>query len=213
MNLKTLRNIFILIFVVFIVGFFIPEKRILPVAGATKSDWNAKSFWAAPWGVSGVHKGIDIFAKKGTPVLASSNMLIIFSGRLSMGSGNAVGKQPHLHFSVMSLIPLPWRMDDSPQGHKKAFYLDPVVYFDMWLFYAKWASILAWPLPQCILFWALVKKSLNDTRSAKPARWALLGNLAAIFRFSKSLYRWNSTPRILTRLCQNTGNIGIKGRF
>lgn len=42
-------------------------------------------------------------------------------------SGNAVGKQAHLHYSVVSLLPLPWRIDASNQGWKKMFYLDPGV--------------------------------------------------------------------------------------
>jgi Peptidase family M23. len=44
-------------------------------------------------------------------------------------TGNARGKQPHLHFSLFSLLPLPWLVDNSTQGYKKAFYLDPIKYF------------------------------------------------------------------------------------
>jgi murein DD-endopeptidase MepM/ murein hydrolase activator NlpD len=44
-------------------------------------------------------------------------------------SGNAAGKQPHLHYSITSLIPLPWRIDSSVQGWKKMFYLNPIDYF------------------------------------------------------------------------------------
>ena len=40
-------------------------------------------------------------------------------------SGNARGKPAHLHYSIVSLLPLPWRADDSTQGWKKMFYLDP----------------------------------------------------------------------------------------
>ena len=42
-------------------GLLIPERAVIPVEGATPRDWNAKSFWYEPWGISGVHKGIDIF--------------------------------------------------------------------------------------------------------------------------------------------------------
>lgn len=41
-------------------------------------------------------------------------------------TGNAKGKSPHLHFTIFSLLPRIWRMDKSPQGWKKAFFLDPV---------------------------------------------------------------------------------------
>ena len=44
-------------------------------------------------------------------------------------TGNAKGKQAHLHYSLLSLIPIPWLIDDSTQGYKKAFYLNPIEYF------------------------------------------------------------------------------------
>lgn len=41
-------------------------------------------------------------------------------------TGNAKGKPPHLHYSIFSLLPMPWRADDSKQGWKKMFYLNPI---------------------------------------------------------------------------------------
>jgi murein DD-endopeptidase MepM/ murein hydrolase activator NlpD len=70
-------------------GFIIPETHQIPVSGATSADWNIKSFWYYPWGRSGTHKGIDIFAREGTPVLAATNGLIVSTGEDSMG-GNYV---------------------------------------------------------------------------------------------------------------------------
>lgn len=44
----------------------------------------------------------------------------------TLGStGNAQGKPPHLHYSIVRLIPAPWEMDSSTQGYKKAFFIDP----------------------------------------------------------------------------------------
>ncbi|MEJ1241045.1 M23 family metallopeptidase [Chryseolinea sp. T2] len=43
-------------------------------------------------------------------------------------TGNAKGKPPHLHYSIMTLIPYPWRADAAKQGWKKMFYLDPISY-------------------------------------------------------------------------------------
>ena len=40
-------------------------------------------------------------------------------------SGNARGKPPHLHYAVVSLFPVPWAIDSSTQGYKKAFFMDP----------------------------------------------------------------------------------------
>lgn len=44
-------------------------------------------------------------------------------------SGNAAGKPAHLHYSISTPIPYPWRWDDAPLGWKKMFYLNPIEYF------------------------------------------------------------------------------------
>ena len=43
-------------------------------------------------------------------------------------TGNAVTKVPHLHYSIISLIPYFWLWDGSVQGWKKMFYLNPDEY-------------------------------------------------------------------------------------
>jgi len=43
-------------------------------------------------------------------------------------SGNAAGKPPHLHYSIITPIPYFWRIDKSKQGWKKMFYLNPIDY-------------------------------------------------------------------------------------
>lgn len=40
-------------------------------------------------------------------------------------TGNALSKPAHLHYSILSLIPLPWLISDETQGWKKMFYLNP----------------------------------------------------------------------------------------
>lgn len=147
------------------IGFAIPEAPRIPVAGATSKDWNPKSFWYAPWGISGVHKGIDVFAPQGRHVVSAVPGVVLYQGHLGIGgnvvavlgpkwrvhyyahladadpsprflakgavlglvgtSGNAAGKPPHLHYAVMSLVPLPWRFSSETQGWKKMFFLDP----------------------------------------------------------------------------------------
>ncbi|MGQ8363666.1 M23 family metallopeptidase [Glaciecola sp. 1036] len=150
-------------------GYALPEPKKIPVQGATSADWNKDTFWYEPWGSSGVHKGMDIFAKKGEDVLASTNLVILFKGEINKGgkvvlalgpkwrihyfahmdsldenlgifmnvgeklgevgnTGNAQGKPAHLHYSVRNLIPNPSRIDDSTQGHKKAFFINPIEY-------------------------------------------------------------------------------------
>jgi murein DD-endopeptidase MepM/ murein hydrolase activator NlpD len=154
---------------ILVLGFLVPEPRVIPVHGAKSSDWNAQTFWYEPWGRSGVHKGIDIFASHNTPVIAASHQIVLYRGTAKNGgniilalgpkwtlhyyahlsqiddgaglfvskgtklgsvgdTGNAAGKSPHLHYSLVSLLPRVWRIDTSSQGYKKAFYLNPIEY-------------------------------------------------------------------------------------
>ena len=155
----------------FIFAFLVPEPVTIPVHGASSADWHQDTFWYEPWGSSGVHKGVDIFANKGTDVVAASHHLVIYRGQWPKGgnviialgpkwrlhyyahldsfsdserrwfsggeqigsvgtSGNAQGKAAHLHYSLVTLIPYFWLIDSAPQGVKKAFYLNPITYFD-----------------------------------------------------------------------------------
>ena len=160
------RKILIALFSIWIIGFLIPEKLVIPVKGATTKDWNHDTFWYEPWGKSGVHKGIDIFGTKGQELISASKGIVVYTGNLALGgkvvvvlgpkwmfhyyahldsistdslsfvsagekigtvgdSGNAKGKQPHLHYSIVTPFPYFWRADLSSQGWKKMFYLDP----------------------------------------------------------------------------------------
>jgi peptidoglycan LD-endopeptidase LytH len=161
-----MKKLIILFTIILALGLCIPERGVIPVENATSKDWNSQSFWFAPWGKSGVHKGIDIFAKQGTPVIASTSGLVIYTGNIKMGgnvvavlgpkwriyyyahlnsihaksiswasrgevigavgsTGNAAGKPPHLHYSVLSLVPYPWRFSTETQGWKKLFFMNP----------------------------------------------------------------------------------------
>lgn len=161
------RRLIALIFAgLFLVSAVWPDHPAIPVAGAHRADWNPRSFWAHPWGASGVHKGIDIFAPQGTTIRAATSGVVLFAGNYGPGgnivvilgprwrihyyahlreigaeqwqfankgdgigtvgtTGNAAGKPPHLHYTIVTLIPYPWRADSDPQGWKKMFYLDP----------------------------------------------------------------------------------------
>lgn len=80
----------ILLSVVLATGFLIPEGgHRIPVAGASAADWNPLSFWYTPWGRSGTHKGIDIFARVGVPVLAATSGVVVYTGFSDIG-GNIV---------------------------------------------------------------------------------------------------------------------------
>lgn len=45
-------------------------------------------------------------------------------------SGNAAGKQPHVHYSIVTFIPYIWRIDSDRQGWKKMFFLNPIDYLE-----------------------------------------------------------------------------------
>ena len=141
-------------------------KGIIPVANATERDWHPDSFWYEPWGSSIVHRGIDIFAAKGTPALAATDCLVVAAQTIKVGgnvvlcvdrafrlhyyahldsiqteamslltqgeqlgavgdSGNAQGKPPHLHYSVVTAIPRPFNMTSDTLGWMRMLYLDP----------------------------------------------------------------------------------------
>ena len=83
-----------------VVGLGWPERLVIPVEGATVGDWNKDTFWYEPWGASGVHKGIDIFANSGTPVIAAAGGIVVYSGTLRAG-GNVVvvlGPKWRIHY-------------------------------------------------------------------------------------------------------------------
>jgi murein DD-endopeptidase MepM/ murein hydrolase activator NlpD len=153
-------------FFVLLAGFLLPERLAMPVAAATPADWNNDTFWYDPWGSSGVHKGIDIFAEEGREVRAATGGIVLFSGTLGIGgeaiailgpkwrihyyahlvrrdvkrgmtvyrdttigavgsTGNATGKPSHLHYAILSIVPLPWKATLETQGWRRMFYLDP----------------------------------------------------------------------------------------
>jgi murein DD-endopeptidase MepM/ murein hydrolase activator NlpD len=163
------KKIVLSVLTLFVVGFVVPERIKIPVSGASKNDWNHKSFWFEPWGTSGVHKGIDIFAAIGRSVVSTTDGIVLYTGSLPKGgnvvvvlgpkwrfhyfahlntidtslfsfvwsgetigtlgdSGNAKGKPPHLHYSIVRLLPAPWAIDSSTQGYKKAFFINPGSY-------------------------------------------------------------------------------------
>ncbi|MCB2230087.1 M23 family metallopeptidase [bacterium] len=147
-------------------GFATPENLIIPVDGATTADWNHETFWYYPWGTKGVHDGIDIFAERGTPVVAATPGIVLFTGRMDLGgraafvagpqwrlhyyahmdtieaivgeflqqgdtigrvgnSGSARNAPTHLHYSILTMIPYPFRWDDAPRGWMKMIFLNP----------------------------------------------------------------------------------------
>ena len=162
-----MKTLFLLALLIFVCGFLPQESRVMPVDNATPNDWNKQSFWYFPWGRSGTHKGIDIFAKKGTPIRATTSGIVLYSGQYGLGgnvvyllganwrfhyfahlettkvsglslvdagdligtvgtTGNAQGKQPHLHYTIKSAFPRFWAYDSQQRSSwNRTYYLDP----------------------------------------------------------------------------------------
>ena len=80
----------------------IGEKKelIIPVKGATSKSWDLKSYWYYPWGVSGIHKGIDIFAPQKTPVFSPVNGFVSSAGYTKNGGyyTNVIGTDFRLYY-------------------------------------------------------------------------------------------------------------------
>lgn len=169
--MKILKRTLIALGIVLFIGYLFPQRFSMPVEGASKADYHPQSFWYYPWGRSVVHKGVDIFAKSGTPLKASTSGLVLFAGNMARGgksvmilgakwrlhyfthmkeidakafswvnrgervgsvgnSGNAKNTPPHLHYSIFTPIPYPWRIDGSVRGWQKMFYLNPIDYIE-----------------------------------------------------------------------------------
>ena len=90
------------IFVWFVLFFvlFLEQDILIPVQDASSYDWNRNSFWCESWGESGVHKGIDIFAHKGTAALAAVSGLVIYRDELKRGGKvvTILGPKLQLHY-------------------------------------------------------------------------------------------------------------------
>lgn len=98
---KIFKKLCYISIVILIIGFLLPEQIVNPVKGATKNDYNPKSFWAYPWGRSITHKGVDIFASKGKDVTAPTNGIVLYAGYGGSLGGNVVlilGAKWRLHY-------------------------------------------------------------------------------------------------------------------
>ena len=97
---KKKRKVLLILISIIAIGFLIPQFFKIPVSGATQSSYNPESFWYYPWGKSVTHKGVDIFASKGTSVVSSTYGLVIYKGKMGIG-GNVVvvlGPKWRIHY-------------------------------------------------------------------------------------------------------------------
>lgn len=89
--------------VLILIGLLLPEDIQMPVSGASNGDFNHNSFWFYPWGKSITHKGVDIFAKKHTPVYAASEGLVVSVGQNEFGGNFALVLGPKWRFHYYAI--------------------------------------------------------------------------------------------------------------
>ena len=168
---KWIKRIALELLTIFLIGLLIPQNLQMPVDGAGSGDYNHKTFWY-PWGGRArVHKGVDIFARRGTKIHSATMGVVVSTGYLSSGgnyvtvlgpkwrvyyyahldeilvkegnivthntligkvgnTGSAAKTPAHLHFTIFTFVPYPWRIDTSTDGWKKMFYLNPIDYLE-----------------------------------------------------------------------------------
>ncbi len=86
---KILKKIIWVCLTILLIGFLIPQNLKMPVVGATNKSYDKDTFWYYPWGSSVTHKGIDVFAKKGTRINSATSGIVLASETLNKG-GNIV---------------------------------------------------------------------------------------------------------------------------
>ena len=85
---------------IILLGLLIPQNLQMPVVGAGSNDYNHDTFWYEGWGTSIVHKGVDIFAKKGTRVNSATWGIVLITAERGKGGKFVVilGPKWRLHY-------------------------------------------------------------------------------------------------------------------
>lgn len=92
--------------VTIVVGLMLPQAFVDPVAGMRhpvpgekgSGDYDLASFWYDPWGRSGTHKGVDIFAKEGTAVRSATAGVVTSVGTNERGGNHVIVLGPKWRF-------------------------------------------------------------------------------------------------------------------
>ena len=82
---KILLRILLVFVAIIVIGLLIPQNLKMPVVGADDNSYNHETFWYKGWGSSIVHKGIDVFAKKGTSVHSATKGIVLITTEYGKG--------------------------------------------------------------------------------------------------------------------------------
>ena len=99
MRKRLLRFVYILLIILGI-GILIPQNLKMPVVRADSNSYNHATFWYEGWGTSIVHKGVDIFAPKGTGVRSGTRGFVLLATEYGKGGKFVVilGPKWRLHY-------------------------------------------------------------------------------------------------------------------
>ena len=76
---RIVLRIVLVVAAIVLLGLIIPQNLKMPVVGADSNSYNHKTFWYEGWGTSIVHKGIDVFAKRGTRVNSATWGIVLLA--------------------------------------------------------------------------------------------------------------------------------------
>lgn len=102
----------LVIAIYFVFSFKSPRVICMPVKDATRNSYDQNSFGAPRQGHT--HKGVDIFARKGTAVLSATSGVVIFTGYLSLGGKAVTVLSPDIkffyyaHLDTILTSPMTW---------------------------------------------------------------------------------------------------------
>lgn len=82
---KVFKRVLLVLAIIFVVGLILPQNLQMPVAGANNQSYHPQSFWYGGWGTSIVHKGVDIFARKGHSVYAATPGIVLATAEHGKG--------------------------------------------------------------------------------------------------------------------------------
>ena len=97
---RIILRIVLVVAAIVLLGLIIPQNLKMPVVGADSNSYNHKTFWYEGWGTSIVHKGIDVFAKRGARVNSATWGVVIATAEYGKGGKFIVvlGPKWRLHY-------------------------------------------------------------------------------------------------------------------
>ena len=97
---RIILRIVLVVAAIVLLGLIIPQNLKMPVVGADSNSYNHETFWYEGWGTSIVHKGIDVFAKRGTSVHSATWGIVLMTAEYGKGGKFVVtiGPKWRLHY-------------------------------------------------------------------------------------------------------------------